>query len=478
MKFKKGEKVYVKPSLLEQVKCCNLTREIGQFQNRQFTISSKNDKTYNLKGLTKRIKESNLTKSNPYKNIRGFPKKRSNGYVLDDAVHEILSFLISNFKGNILCNTSIGKLNKDCIYINCRRQDSISNYFDTEVIDEIKLDISSDEFNESRDSICLPSFDDLTTPLWRSTDKTKKAIKIYCDFFTIGYYLVDLNTLWTSYLIGDVNSCNILRKAINQMKEHDLSKLGRKTSSSKLKNDPIELTIGADPEFELYDKKSRRYVTAEDLSYFCEIDDYHEAPIGVDGNGDPMELRPDYVSKGNVDQFINNIKGLFHELKDGLGDSYRVSARGDKYAIGGHFHIGVKNVTLNSIPGKLIYLLDYFLGLHFYEVMGKAREKEGYGALSECKLQWYGGVEYRTPPSVCFSNPEITKICTKIVYNISKKYFESCNFKLDAKTKKATNEELKKYAELTNEEIVYLHEFIKSTREKSKSECVMAAWTK
>jgi hypothetical protein len=166
--------------------------------------------------------------------------------------------------------------------------------------------------------------------------------------------------------------------------------------------------FGADPEFELVDRRSRCIVLADEVIMGgTSVND----KIGVDGAGSQVELRPD--PSGNINRFILNVKSV---LKDFVHSYpyYSLSVKGDRYPLGGHIHV--------SIPPDawVLKLLDNWVGSHVIDLSGEARGS--YKRLSAYEVKPWG-FEYRTPPAAIFLKPDVLKAVLVIMKGVLKAYF-------------------------------------------------------
>jgi len=279
-----------------------------------------------------------------------------------------------------------------------------------------------------------------------------------------GYYSTTHNILCLGY--SQKKEANYyIRMIIKFLLEKELIK----ECCGESKVPKIKVSIGADPEFELYDKSNNEIINMHNTNFI----ENTNGKIGIDGSGQQLELRPDPLYNSKFDMFVQKMKGLFVELRQMTKDKYELSTVGDKYPLGGHWHIGINNTTVN--PSKsLVTILDYFIGIPFFNCMGKARGDYRY--LSAIRPKNYG-FEYRTAPASCFSTPEITRICIKIIYNVVHKYYAQKTFNI---SRKVSDEALAEYAGLDDSEIMYFRSFISDymNDSKDKGNQIMAAWTK
>ena len=168
----------------------------------------------------------------------------------------------------------------------------------------------------------------------------------------------------------------------------------------------ISITLGGDPEFEvIYDGE---VVPASDISIFRDGDVYD--PIGTDGAAHTAELRPDCAY--SEEEYVENFLGLVEEVKE---EGVLLSVKGDRYALGGHIHIGSPNhnavqVLQDEVEG-FVEVLDDFVGRVLLPTSGRARGD--YACLGAYELKDYGW-EYRTPPASFYADLEMVRIVYKL----------------------------------------------------------------
>lgn len=174
--------------------------------------------------------------------------------------------------------------------------------------------------------------------------------------------------------------------------------------------EPVAITIGADPEFQVMYKMENRLsvIRADEAMRFPRA---HTSKIGLDGCTAVLEIRPD--PSDDIDTEIENIRPL-------IAHCPLINSCGDVYAIGGHLHAGYG--FMYTPPQSLLSLLDVFLGIPTVLLSGAARG--GYAKLSAYERKQHG-FEYRTPPAAIFRNPEICKLSMKIFKNVCER-FSSC----------------------------------------------------
>ena len=196
-----------------------------------------------------------------------------------------------------------------------------------------------------------------------TSNERDKAIRISVNNQSIGYYLVNINTLVLSDCTHNSDAEHVFRSIWPEL----VRELGLLTIDSsrdvKFYNVP-EITIGCDPEFEMIDlMDNNNIIDASDI-----IDGNTRTKIGVDGAGDQVEVRPD---PGTPIKVTQNIRNLIKKFSEDYPD-YDLTDRGDIHPLGGHIHIGV-GMQYNA-PNKLIELLDDFIGEPTLELSGEARE--------------------------------------------------------------------------------------------------------
>lgn len=158
-----------------------------------------------------------------------------------------------------------------------------------------------------------------------------------------------------------------------------------------------DITIGADPEFELYSLSGEYVLPASGYFEF-------NGSIGTDGNPSTLELRPKPAS--NEVKFVKHVNSLMQRLIT----KFKLSIKGDMLPLGGHIHVGGI-----SYDGSIIALLDDFIGSKVINLSGNKRGD--YKRLGEYRRKDYG-FEYRTPPSAIYYNPQLLRIVFKLLLAI------------------------------------------------------------
>ena len=167
----------------------------------------------------------------------------------------------------------------------------------------------------------------------------------------------------------------------------------------------LKVTLGCDPEFELI--KDGSIVSAHS---YISLERLAEGVIGKDGEGRQVELRP--LPSEKEEEVVERVGQLMKYL---YSIGFELSVSGNSYPLGGHIHIG-------GVPHHpaFIKLLDDFLGKKVLKLSGRARGS--YRKLGAWERKPYG-FEYRTPPSIVFVHPEITRIVFKIVKNLAYRFY-------------------------------------------------------
>jgi hypothetical protein len=390
------------------------------------------------------------------------------------ATESTYNYFKKYFPGDVLNHNSI-RLRNNSLYIYC------DVYFNPRVVEEREIGDFKEAVDASEKKRFGPYFD--TCWIVSLDEPNLDCIKYICKHTKqeLGYYFIALKTLITCDATHVPWGHNYIRKIIR-----DLVSLKHLKSEKVLKQKrKVNLTLGADPEFEILKNdqvvRADRYFSDKNGNFSCDAN----CKIGIDGEGGPIELRPKPVSIESVDSFIEEMEGLFQEINELTEkENVTLSTIGETMAIGGHLHVGVNNDQYEPST-KLVKLLDYFIGVPFWDVQGKARGS--YKALSSFRSQPWG-FEYRTTPATLFSNARITKIAIKILSNVVQKYFDEEEFVLSnekfSRTAGATHAndfEFKKYAELTPVEICYMYDYIEHHKKIMNDgtpyqEDVLAAW--
>ena len=264
-------------------------------------------------------------------------------------------------------------------------------------------------FKTTRNEIKLPDF--------RDGVSLYDIAPIFAEFYHNGGYIEDtvdiliLNKIRIGFISTTKRNVVYASDWTHQYPIHyqivkhileNLEKMGllKPIRRKKKKIPKVKITLGCDPEFE---EISNGRVIPTSLG----TKDFDEGGIGRDGAGNQIELRPNPSTKP-VD-VIKNIKILM--AKTGK----QLSVQGDRYPLGGHIHIGVKNVDLSVLQA-----LDDWLGKKLIDLSGLARGSYKNLGAYETKT-W--GFEYRSLPSCIFATPEMAKITFKITKYVVEKCY-------------------------------------------------------
>lgn len=184
-----------------------------------------------------------------------------------------------------------------------------------------------------------------------------------------------------------------------------------------------EVTMGADPEFMLFNAKSGKMIAAS--NFFP-----REGIVGCDNIRIPnrqqrpvAELRPQPTTSPR--ELTNNIKAALARASQlapyrnvrWVAGSQPLSG----YSIGGHIHFS--NIDISC---ALLRALDNYLGITVFLIenpISAARRRKKYGHLADIRFKDYGGFEYRTPGSWLVT-PEITCAVLCLAKIIVQHYFE------------------------------------------------------
>jgi hypothetical protein len=222
-----------------------------------------------------------------------------------------------------------------------------------------------------------------------------KAIRINYNDKEAGYFIPSQNIVIATDWIHNKERTAEARQIIIP----ELLKLGFEPCRFKFK-----ITIGADPEFEIY--LNSKIVNASSIGFY-----YDHGKIGVDGSGCQLEIRPS--PSDNPDQVIENIKNLLTIFVEKC--RLKVGVAGNRYPLGCHIHFGGMKATRDFIS-----VLDYYLGEKLIETSGRARGD--YKFLGAWRLQ-YWGFEYRTLPSSILFDPKVAIAVFKVAKRLAEAYY-------------------------------------------------------
>jgi hypothetical protein len=113
-----------------------------------------------------------------------------------------------------------------------------------------------------------------------------------------------------------------------------LLEAGYAIPEEKLGELDFTLTLGGDPEFEAY--VDGDVVPAVDILIFRKGG--YDSPIGLDGAWGAVELRP--APAYSPEEYVENFLDLLEEVKE---VNVLLSVQGDRFALGGHIHVGSPN---------------------------------------------------------------------------------------------------------------------------------------
>ena len=214
--------------------------------------------------------------------------------------------------------------------------------------------------------------------------------------------------------------------------------------------------LGCDPEF-IYTKDGRTYDAEDvlgnssvcdscpkrDCNYWDEWDcsRYRRAAgrdiKGVGTDCSWGELRPDPGLDPH--EAVANLKKLVLAMKrhKTYKDFDYITGGGEEHSdsLGGHIHISWRHPTRTSLTtvgltdenrGKLVRLLDIFVGIPLQQAKGGRRDShgDGYGQVGAHRTRRYDGaigIEYRVPPSF-LKNPQLYKAVMETVAGVINKF--------------------------------------------------------
>jgi hypothetical protein len=197
----------------------------------------------------------------------------------------------------------------------------------------------------------------------------------------------------------------------------------------------FSITLGADPEFETI--VNEVVVHAPTV-----VRGKYRAQIGIDGGGAALELRPTPGKRPRT--LANNLAILFKRFKHDH-PNVTLSVKGSTLALGGHIHFGIKSINPTT---TLLYMMDVAAGQLASSKNGDARNRSGYGRLSDYNCNEHG-FEYRTPSSAIFRKPTYMILFVKILREIVKYYVQHTN-DMDNLYRHDSNQLLNKTEEIVN----------------------------
>jgi len=261
-----------------------------------------------------------------------------------------------------------------------------------------------------------------------------------------GYFRTKTKTLVLCDITHDETFIPVAKEVLLEIFDH-LRRLGHDPYKI-FTNSPKELklqSLGTDPEFALIDIDGET-VLAEDFY------DSLEAPIGRDGSGSQLELRP---TPGDIDTVVRSLKHLLSKVAKSFDVGFD-----PHFSYGGHIHFGYgEPVTPTQ---DFLDVLDDFLGRRTRDLV----ERYDYGRLSDYETKPWG-FEYRTPSGAIFSNPKIARISLKIAKLIGERLGQKIEYNYPVR--------LEDYVKLglTNEEALYFLDF---TKEKRQYSSILGFW--
>jgi hypothetical protein len=176
-------------------------------------------------------------------------------------------------------------------------------------------------------------------------------------------------------------------------------------------NQPGEILLGADPEWEVWDPRLREVVrpNRDEDCFSCE--EYGE--VGIDGSGNVLEARPNPTT--DPAELYWRIRTLASEWEQRT--KKRVCLAGHWYAIGAHIHVGAPDgYELEGSFQRFVDAVDRQVGF-LLGLSGKARG--AYCQRRAWRSQPYG-LEYRTLPSAILAFEELAIWAIRVIRAIAK----------------------------------------------------------
>lgn len=188
------------------------------------------------------------------------------------------------------------------------------------------------------------------------------------------------------------------------MRGAELKALPAGTERAKVK-------YGSDPEFELLDSETLTPLCAAAIPDYFRPRNWTSSPIGLDGEGNQIELRP--AAANTPEELADKIKELLKTCPYPLGFT------GNRYACGCHIHVGVGQSYMP--PEDLLNLFHLFLGKPAKVLNGQARRD--YARLDYRPLEVKPhGFEYRSAPAAIIQTPRFFALCARIIGRLTEHY--------------------------------------------------------
>lgn len=263
-------------------------------------------------------------------------------------------------------------------------------------------------------------------------------------------------TDWTHYEESVDMFAEIWPQLVRELGLKKLPGAEKPAKQKRMRVPRTQITVGCDPEYEIV-RADGTTICAETLVQS------HGGPIGLDGAGSQVELRP---APGTPRAVVKNVRELMQQFAERYGA--HLGTNGHKYPLGGHVHVGVGRRW--TPPYGLLQMLDDFLGRPTLPLSGGARG--GYALCGAYETKPWG-FEYRTPPAAVFAHPVITRIALKLVRNLVHKFINAA--KIEYATP-PTREDYVRVAELTKRECDTFHEFLETYNAHAPRGALFAAW--
>ena len=296
---------------------------------------------------------------------------------------------------------------------------------------------------------------------------SQPAVKITVNGRFAGYYLPYVHTLLATDWTHNTDCVRVAKQILPALiKALHLRPLTQRERGKYLaaagvevrrRINPVRITVGCDPEFELWRFESEPVLLQAHNHLRM------DGALGTDGAGNQVELRPE---PGTPRQVVSSLKQIIQSFVHRFPDC-DLDAAGHHYPCGGHIHFG--GLPGENVPPDLIQMLDDFIGWRTRRLNGKARGS--YGHVGDWRSQAHG-FEYRTPPAAVFANPKVARIVLKLARNLVTVFYSGKPVEYNNPPQEA---DYVKVGGLTENEAEYFLAFF-SKRQEDQRFWIRAAW--
>lgn len=217
-----------------------------------------------------------------------------------------------------------------------------------------------------------------------------------------GFYNPQTHTLVATDWVHDARSAAAI---------HHIAEVMGWQQKQEPKDQPGEILLGADSEWEAWDPRSRKVVRPDPSEDCFSCDEF--GAVGIDGSGDVPEARP--KPTGDPAELYWRIKTLALEWEHRT--KKRVCLAGHQYPIGAHIHVGAPDgYELEGPFRKFVAAIDRRVGF-LLELSGKARGD--YRERRAWRPQPHG-LEYRTLPSAVLALEDLAVWAIRVIHAVAK----------------------------------------------------------